>query len=345
MEWVETTGRSVDEALEIALDQLGVDAEDAEVVIVTEAKSGLFGLGRAPARIRARVRPAVPRPKRPRRTGREGRSSGSGGRSAGSAGGARVKTKPAEGNGAPRREDARSATSTNGGRTKGERSPSRSGNGAAERDDDSRGAMDRPAPRRNRRGGRGRAGAAVGTEEGASASSFRQEDQMSVEQQAAQAVDFVRGVVERFGLVATTGSRIDGDHVFVDVRGDELGLLVGPRGATLDALQELTRTVVQRRGEEHGTRVIVDVAGYRERRAAALAAFVSRVAAEVASTGEAQALEPMNAPDRKIVHDTVNAIDGLATTSEGVDPHRYVVIRQAGAAQATAEPESDVDLD
>ncbi len=164
---------------------------------------------------------------------------------------------------------------------------------------------------------------------------------MSVEDQAAAAESFVRGVVERFSLRGTTEVHIDAEQVLVSVTGDDLGLLVGPRGVTLDALQELTRTVVQRRGEEHSTRVNVDVAGYRAKRAAALREFVLRVAAEVLESGEARALEPMTSPDRKIVHDAANTVAGVETTSEGTDPHRYVVIRPAG--QAASSPREALD--
>jgi len=162
---------------------------------------------------------------------------------------------------------------------------------------------------------------------------------MTIEQQAATVERFVAGVVERFGYAdASTSVRIEDDRVMVDVQGGELGLLVGPRGATLDALQELTRTVVQRRGDEGSARVVVDVAGFRAKRAAALEAFVRRVAQEVVEQGEAQALEPMNAADRKIAHDAVTPLEGVTTISEGVDPNRYVVIVPAGtAAEARAD--------
>jgi spoIIIJ-associated protein len=150
---------------------------------------------------------------------------------------------------------------------------------------------------------------------------------MTIEQQSTSVQRFVAGVVERFGFEAETTVRVEDGEIFVDVNGDELGLLVGPRGATLDSLQELARTVIQRRTEEHAARVTVDVAGFRARRTAALETFVQRVAGEVITSGVAEALEPMSAADRKIVHDTVNAIDGVVTTSEGVEPRRYVVIR------------------
>ncbi|MDA8291747.1 MAG: KH domain-containing protein [Actinomycetota bacterium] len=154
---------------------------------------------------------------------------------------------------------------------------------------------------------------------------------MSVDEQAKAAGAFVRGIVDGFGLDATTEVHVTEGHIAVEVSGEDLGLLVGPRGATLDALQELTRTVVQRRGEEHGTRLVVDVAGFRARRAAALESFTRRVVDEVLASGEPEALEPMSAADRKIVHDVVNGLDGVETTSEGTEPRRYVVIRPTGS--------------
>ena len=164
---------------------------------------------------------------------------------------------------------------------------------------------------------------------------------MSIEAQAELAENFVRGVVERFGLDATTTCETTEDTVRVNVEGENLGLLIGPRGATVDALQELTRTAVQRRGEDSHTRIVVDVGGYRLRRAEALQQFARRVAADVAASGESQALDPMSAADRKIVHDAVNELDGVRTTSEGEDPRRYVVIHPTRVA--TVAPEGDAD--
>ncbi len=153
---------------------------------------------------------------------------------------------------------------------------------------------------------------------------------MSIETQQELAAGFVSEVVARFGIEATTQVRLtEDDGIFVSVEGDNLGLLVGPKGATVEALQELTRTVVQRHTEEHTSRIVVDVGGYRERRTAALRQFVVEAAADVRRTGLPEALEPMSPSDRKVVHDTVNGLEDLETTSEGVEPHRYVVIRPA----------------
>ena len=163
---------------------------------------------------------------------------------------------------------------------------------------------------------------------------------MSIEAQAQLAETFVRGVVDGFGAHATVESSVDDDVIQVRVIGEGLGLLVGPRGVTVDALQELTRTAVQHRSDEHAGRIHVDVAGYRARRAAALQDFARRVAGEVVASGQAQALEPMNAVDRKAVHDAVGDVAGAATSSEGDDPKRYVVIRLAAVATVSA---SDID--
>ena len=111
-----------------------------------------------------------------------------------------------------------------------------------------------------------------------------QVDDISVDEQADQAVEFTRGLVEAFGAKAEVASHLeDEDTVLVDVTGDNLGLLVGPRGATLAAVEELVRTVVQRQTGGHGARVHVDVAGYRAKRREALSEFAR--AARGASPG------------------------------------------------------------
>lgn len=121
---------------------------------------------------------------------------------------------------------------------------------------------------------------------------------------------------------------VEDDTLQATIDGTELGLLVGQKGVTLQALQELVRSVVQRRfvGQSHA-RIRVDVAGYRARRAAALERFTREIAQSVIESGTAKALDPMGPADRKVVHDTVNEMDGVETVSEGEDPDRRVVIR------------------
>lgn len=286
MEWVETTGRTVEEALDVALDTLGVDEDEADFEVLEEPRGGLWG--RREARIRARVRPIS-------------------------------RAKPGEGRARPRR--SREGGSGRSRRPASEAVPAATGGGS--------GASSGSGGRR-RSGGRGgsRAGSGGGARSTPAATKETVVSEVPVEEQAREAETFTRGLIEAFGSPATVAVEIDEDGgVLVDVTGTDLGLLVGQRGATLQAIEELVRTVVQRRTEGHGTRINVDVAGYRAKRREALAGFAQGLAQSVRDTGEERALEPMPASDRKVVHDTIAALDGVTTISEGEEPRRRVVVR------------------
>jgi spoIIIJ-associated protein len=158
-----------------------------------------------------------------------------------------------------------------------------------------------------------------------------EDNDVSVQEQAEEAADFTRGLVDALAVEADVSTRReDDDVVIVDIDGPDLGLLVGPKGATLHAIEELVRTVVQRRTEGHGARIHVDVGGYRAKRRAALERFALDLAEQVRESGEDRALEPMSASDRKVVHDAVATLDGVTTTSEGEEPRRRVVVRPGG---------------
>jgi spoIIIJ-associated protein len=152
-----------------------------------------------------------------------------------------------------------------------------------------------------------------------------------VEEQARVAEEFLAGLLERMGLPAELDSgEVDG-VMYVDVFAGEdaegMGLLIGRHGQTLDALQEIVRSAVQRQTEAR-CRVIVDVEDYRKRRRSQLAERARSVAARVRRTGRPERMEPMSPYERKIVHDAVNAVGGVETASEGEDPHRSVVVRR-----------------
>ena len=117
----------------------------------------------------------------------------------------------------------------------------------------------------------------------------------------------------------------------VTVSGDDLGRMVGQRGTTAGAIDELVRTVLQRQaGSSRNGRIRVDIGGVRARRTAALIAFSKQQADEVRSSGSARSLEPMSAADRKVVHDALTDEDGVDTESEGEDSQRRVVIVPSG---------------
>ena len=307
MEWVETTGRTVAEALDAALDELGVDDEDVEYEVMEEPRSGFFGrLGSSEARIRARVKP-ISREKPGERQRRRGRGSGSS---------------------RPRSEHSPQQADQNSDGGNSDR-------GAASSDGERpTGTAARGGRRRGRGGGRSRAGS------GAPSSSRRASEEQGnhvettehdvpIEEQAEAAETFTQGLVDAFEVGANVSSVIEDETVLVEVTGENLGLLVGPRGVTLTAIEELVRTVVQRQTDGHGARIHVDVAGYRAKRREALERFTRDLASKVIETGRPQALEPMSASDRKLVHDVAAEIDGVATESEGEDPRRRVVLRPA----------------
>jgi spoIIIJ-associated protein len=332
VEWVLTTGRTVSEAVESALDQLGVDERDAEIDVVQEPQKGLFGRLRAEAQVRARVRPTAPRPKVDRRERRRGERRGREGD--------RNRGKSRSGSGAsPTGGNRRSSGSSGSSGRRGASGADRAGEPAPDaavavaQPDESIQEETRPAgsSNRRRRGGRTSEGADVVSESMESTEAPPVAD-FDFEGQSQAVETFLTELLAAFGRddaeVTVIRAEDDSEALEVSVDGAELGLLVGHQGVTLQAVQELVRSMVQRRfvGQAH-VRVRLDIAGYRARRKVALERFAREVAEGVRSTGVAKALDPMGSADRKIVHDAINDIEGVSTVSEGEDAGRRVVIR------------------
>jgi spoIIIJ-associated protein len=143
---------------------------------------------------------------------------------------------------------------------------------------------------------------------------------------AAEARALVTRIVDGIGV---TG-RIDVDEsdelITVSCVGSDLGMLIGRHGQTIDAVQYLANAVMWRRHPEDRKEVVVDAAGYRERRRTALEALALRSADRALSDHEPVELEPMTAVERKVVHLRLKEFDGVETTSEGTEPNRYVVV-------------------
>lgn len=341
MQWVVTTGRTVEEARERALDALGIDDSDLEVEVLAEPRSSLFGLRRTDARVRARVRPTRPRPKVDRRNRRKG--AGSGGRRRRPPRDDAQDRSTANGGAAPERTDAegtggggRSRRRNRSARERTPAEPTTATDGAATASDATEAPPLAEAPVAKAAGAPVEQSAAtpprsevqIDDSEPLTGTTGESMSDITLDEQEPSALGFVQGLVDAFGVDADVQAiSEDDEHLEIAVTGDDLGLLVGPRGATLNAIQELTRTAVaqQHSGRLQG-RLRVDVAGYRARRKEALERFAAQQAERVRETGTAVALEPMSPPDRKIVHDAVNDIDGVHTTSEGEDRRRHVVI-------------------
>jgi spoIIIJ-associated protein len=154
-----------------------------------------------------------------------------------------------------------------------------------------------------------------------------------VDEQAEIAADFVEGLLEAIGVVGEVDvNDVDGVtyvEVWADDDPDALGLLIGKRGNTLESIQELVRIVVHRATGERCS-VLVDVEDYRKRRRAQVLHRARDAARRVKKSGRQEALEPMSAYERKLVHDAVAEMGGLQTASEGDEPERRVVIRRNG---------------
>lgn len=153
-----------------------------------------------------------------------------------------------------------------------------------------------------------------------------------LEEQGEVAAEFLEGLLSRMGLDAEVEPVFEGGTMYVDVLGqgpddeEDMGLLIGRHGQTLEALQELTRVVVgQRTGMR--ARIVVDIEDYKRRQRSRLEARVREVAARVARSHQEEELEPMNPFERKLVHDAVAAVPGVQTASRGEEPERRVVIR------------------
>ena len=139
------------------------------------------------------------------------------------------------------------------------------------------------------------------------------------------ATEFIHKVCQAMGVNANSQVSKDGEHWHIDITGPELGLLIGRRGDTLDALQYLTNLAVARKLSER-VRVIVDVEGYRLRREDTLVRLAKRLSEKVKKTGIRIVLEPMNPHERRIIHTSLQDDARISTFSEGDDPHRRVVI-------------------
>lgn len=272
MDWIEVSGRTVEEAVAAAAAQLGVDPSAIEHEVIEAGKPGLFGRTRVDARIRARA-------------------------------------------GAPRRSRGRVT-----------RPASRAGNGSSSEGSGSTGERPAPPPRRARRT------PDRDTPRDAQRDAARDTQRDSVDQAAVaeEAIRFLSGLFEVIDVEVTISWRpIDDETLQVEVTGPNLGFLVGRGGQTLQAIQDLARLRIHHALGVRSGRLMLDIAGYREKRKVALEQFTDRVADEVLRSGERRAMEPMNAVDRKVIHNRVGSIAGVRSESEGEEPDRRVVLLPA----------------
>ncbi len=339
MEWVKTTAKTLPEAIDLALDNLGVDESEAEIVVLEEPRQGLFGRMRGTARVEARVKPKPIRPKNDRnRNRRKGSDEGRGGDRNRNRNRNRKGGNNRGGQSGEQRSNAGGQGSRDGGRSDSGNRGQRGGGGGGGRGGGRGGSNEQGRGRGNQRDGN-RQKSSNGAGRSANENRGRQRSDgggeakengevsqgAAVEDVATHLQTFLTDLTEAFGLdggvtiddseEGTLVGQIEGRH----------GLLVGPKGRTLDAVQELARISCQR-STPSSVRIKVDVGGYRQQRAAALGEFAAKAADRAVADGSEVALEPMSPADRKSVHDALNGDDRVETRSVGSEPRRRVVV-------------------
>ena len=338
MDWIVTTARTVEEAQTRALDLLGVDTVDAEIQVVEEGKTGLFGRTKSEARVRARIKPKAPPAKEERRPSRGGgdRNRNRGGNSGSGGGNRDGGNRDGGGRNRNRGGNAGGSNNKSGNREGGNRGPKKDdastvASGADE--DRNSGSNNRGG---NRDGGgrnRNRGGSRQRNDRDRGGRDNEDRVEMPVDEQRETLEAFVTGVAIGFDPSAKVVLVEEGTTLQAQVTGAELGRLVGTKASTLQSLEELARTAMHRAAAgRRYHRIQVDVDNYRGRRREALAKFATELAGSVADSGISKAMEPMGAADRKLIHDAVAEIPGVETVSEGHDPRRYIVILATDAS-------------
>ena len=294
MSYIDVTGKTEDEALRKGLEQLGMDRDDVSVSILERAKSGFLGIGATPARIRITYGPEEADVAAP----------------------AEVKIipeKPAEPKPAPKAAPAPRQESPRPPRTDRPQRPERQDRPPrAERPE----RPDRP-PRTDR--------------------PERREQPAPVippidlpecgDENAQRIIAFVSGLLQHMDSAAEVKVyEMEKGRYKVLLVGSRLGQLIGHRGETLDAIQQLTNYAVNSGSENKRIRVQMDAENYRARREQSLESLARKVAAKVQKYRRSVTLEPMNAYERHVIHAALQDVPGVTTYSVGTEPNRLVVV-------------------
>lgn len=291
MEWVEVKGPTIEVAVAAALEELGLaSADEADVEVIQEPEKGFLGVGRREAVVRVKTKP---KQSRRRRRGRGGRGRGRDDQNA----------------------DTDRGKADRGGQAKG-RPPQKKRPAG-----DGRSSGSGPGSSKSRN-----AGATSSRSGGKNGDMDRQEPTLTAEEREQVVREFLSGVLTAFDLDGSVEVSTDDDVLVADIVGEQTEALVGHKGSIRSALHDLTRTVVQRKTQE-SVRLRLDVAGYNARRREALGIYTQRLVDQLREEGGGEVmLEPMNAADRKVIHDAIADIDGASSFSEGEEPRRSVVI-------------------
>ena len=308
-----STGKTIDLAVEAALNQLGLDRDSVSVMVLQQAKSGFLGFGAQPAKVQLSYE--VPDPVEEKVPEKPKSALGSASRSKPKATALPDTAKPQ-----PPKPEAPKAEAPKPVAPAAE--PPRQDKPAAPRPPraprpDRK--FDAPkAPREPREPREPRPERKVEPPK-----EYTPAEPGSTEEKIEQ---FIQGLLEHMGSKAVPHCwKVDGNTYKVDLTGEDLGYLIGRRGDTLDAIQHLTNYTVNRDVDGH-IRVNVDAESYREKREDSLRRYARKKAQQVLKARRRTTLEPMNAYERHVIHAALQDMENITTHSTGVEPNRRVVI-------------------
>ncbi len=307
MRTYEASARTKEEAVELGLQELGVSIGDVDVTVVEEGSKGLFGLfGSRPVKVRLTVKESEEDPL-----------------------GDLLEEAPAK---KPERKPEKKAEK------KPERKPEKKPEEkkAEEKKAEEKKPERKPEPRTQKKPEEKPAEAAETAAEEAPKAEIRNlekpeitmipAESLEAESPAGIAKEFLAELTKLMGVEVSIDMGTDAEgNVYGFMQGDTLGILIGRRGETLDALQYLTSLKVNR-GKDSYTRVTLDTENYREKREDTLIRLANRMANRALRTGRKVSLEPMNPYERRIIHFALQQNEGVDTHSEGDEPNRHVVI-------------------
>ena len=292
------SGNTIDEAIDSALAQLGLDRDNVSVQVLQQAKAGFLGIGRQQAKVQVTYEAPDPVPEAPK----VALSSAS-----------RSKPKPAKKPEAPKAEPKPEAP-------KAEPKPETSKPEApkAEKKPEAPKPEKKERPAREPREKKPQAPKAP-----AEPKVYAPAEPGSVEEKIEV---FLTGLMEHMGSKAVPHCwKEEGNTYQVELVGEDLGYLIGRRGDTLDAIQHLANYSINRGVEGH-IRINVDAESYREKREESLHRYAVKKAQQVLKMRRRTTLEPMNAYERHVIHAALQDMDNITTHSTGVEPNRRVVI-------------------
>lgn len=331
MKSIESSGKTVEDAVRAGLQQLGCDAADVTIDVLEAGRPGLFGMFGKLAKVRLTLKendldfemPSLSLDSQKTRAPKPEK---------------KAEPKKAEKTEAPAPKNAeapvavpRKAEKAEAPEaTKAEEAPAAEAH-AAEEPAAEAPAAEAPvaeaprAPRRSRSNRAEKAERAESRPEKKNDEPFVPSDPETLSEAGRIAYDFLKNVTEKMGVQVAIRVTEEADHLSVAMMGDTLGILIGRRGDTLDALQYLVSLQVNKNREGY-MRVSLDTENYRAKREEALTRLAQRMAARARKTGRKVTLEPMNPYERRVLHSALQNNPYVTTHSEGEEPYRRVVI-------------------